>query len=969
MVVLIILFLGALFAIPFVFKDRLINLARQEINKSVNAKVDFRNVGITLLSDFPHLTFSLQDLSVINHTPFEGDTLAYVGSFSFSINLMSLLKQGPIDIRSIRIDRPLAHIKILPDGTANYDIFKSDNTSQGKQSASPASYSVKLKSFAINRGELSYTDRQGDMEARLADLNFRGKGDFTQDLFDFQTLLSISQATLKLAGIKYLNNANIELKMNLGVDLPNKTYTLKDNTLRVNALVLGMEGWVSDRTPGQYGMDVKFSARETSFKNILSLVPAIYLKDFEKVKTEGRLSLNGYAKGTWREESFPAFALQMKVEDASFQYPDLPAAVTDIQMDFKAENPGGDLDNTVIHIPKFSLKAGGEPLELRILVKTPVSDPDMDIQAKGKLNLTNVKQFYPLQEGEEIAGLLEANAAFKGRLSYLEKEQYEKIQADGKVNINGLKYKSPSLPAGVAVDKTLLGFATKGSNVSSAGLPVNAYATLDIQNLTYADNTLPGGRLHLSGLHLIVNQNDVTLQHLKAQIGKTDAELTGRLDNLLAYLLSDGTLTGQLNLKSSLIDLNEWMDATASADSEAASPAQTESSAALIPNNVAIDLGLAVARMVFDKAELYNTSGRATVKDQVLTLQSLSTSGMGGTLDVKGYLDAKNPTNTLVNFSYNLKDLDIAKTVSSLELAAKLAPVFTYMNGRFSSQMYMSGALLEDLSLQIPSVSGKGRVDIKNAVISGFPALVRIADQLQLQQLKNLRISDAWTVFEIRNGRVEIEPFDVAINAIKLHNYGSYGLDNTIDFNSVIDVPTEMLGAASGFINDLLAKNPLSGIGPGNLPQVMKFRVRITETLTNPKVQISIAGKGEGSVKEQIREEVKETIREVKEQVSTKAREEAEKIMQEARQQAQKVKDAAQKLADQVRREGYAQAKKLEDEAKNPLAKTVAQAAAKKLRKETDDKADKIIREANDQANRILENAQKRADQLLQSKP
>ena len=44
-------------------------------------------------------------------------------------------------------------------------------------------------------------------------------------------------------------------------------------------------------------MDIKFGARKTEFKNILSLVPAVYAKEFEGLKTTGKLALDGYAKG------------------------------------------------------------------------------------------------------------------------------------------------------------------------------------------------------------------------------------------------------------------------------------------------------------------------------------------------------------------------------------------------------------------------------------------------------------------------------------------------------------------------------------------------------------------------------------------------------------------------------------------------------------------------------------------------
>ena len=63
---------------PFLFKDKLVQLVKEEANKSLNAKVDFGDFDLTLFSSFPDFRFKIQNVSVINVEPFAGDTLAYI---------------------------------------------------------------------------------------------------------------------------------------------------------------------------------------------------------------------------------------------------------------------------------------------------------------------------------------------------------------------------------------------------------------------------------------------------------------------------------------------------------------------------------------------------------------------------------------------------------------------------------------------------------------------------------------------------------------------------------------------------------------------------------------------------------------------------------------------------------------------------------------------------------------------------
>ena len=70
---------------PFLFKDKLIQLVKEEANKSLNAKVDFGDFDLTLFSSFPDFRFKIQNVSVINVEPFAGDTLAYIKQLNYQV--------------------------------------------------------------------------------------------------------------------------------------------------------------------------------------------------------------------------------------------------------------------------------------------------------------------------------------------------------------------------------------------------------------------------------------------------------------------------------------------------------------------------------------------------------------------------------------------------------------------------------------------------------------------------------------------------------------------------------------------------------------------------------------------------------------------------------------------------------------------------------------------------------------------
>src|SRR5690606_1651647 len=108
-----------------------------------------------------------------------------------------------------------------------------------------------------------------------------------------------------------------------------------------------------------------------------SLIPAIYAKDFESIKTNGKATLSAFAKGTLQGDTLPQFDATLDVKDAMFRYPSLPAGVDQINVHAKVKNPGGSADFTEITVSPFSFRLAGNPFSITAAVKTPVSDPDV----------------------------------------------------------------------------------------------------------------------------------------------------------------------------------------------------------------------------------------------------------------------------------------------------------------------------------------------------------------------------------------------------------------------------------------------------------------------------------------------------------------------------------------------------------------------------------------------------------------
>ena len=125
----LVLLVGSAIALPFIFRDRIVELAKEEINKTVNAKVDFQDVSLSLFRSFPDFNLRLENFSILGVEEFEGVQLAGGQAVDLTLDLMSVIKADrPIEIKSIRLLRPDIHVYVLENGKANYDITKPSET-------------------------------------------------------------------------------------------------------------------------------------------------------------------------------------------------------------------------------------------------------------------------------------------------------------------------------------------------------------------------------------------------------------------------------------------------------------------------------------------------------------------------------------------------------------------------------------------------------------------------------------------------------------------------------------------------------------------------------------------------------------------------------------------------------------------------------------------------------------------------
>jgi hypothetical protein len=932
--IIFVVVLALLIALPFIFKDDIINKIKEEANNNLNAKVDFGDFDLSIISTFPDFHFSINDVKVSGIDKFEGIDLAKIKQLNLSLDLMSVINGDNYKIKSIEIIEPQIKAIVLADSTANWDIAKeSEDEAADDTSEESTPFKMELKNFTLTNGDIYYEDATMDLSTDIKRLNFTMSGDMSQDVTTLNTYSTIDTFTVIMENIPYLNKTKIEAKADIEADLANSKYTFKDNEFKVNELVLGLNGWLAliDGTPenpdGEMDMDLTFDAKQTDFKTILSLVPAVYMTDFSDVKTQGQIALNGYAKGKYTETALPGFGLDLLVKNAMFKYPDLPKSVNNIAIDLHIDNPGGSEDNTNIDLNKFHMEIAGNPIDASMKIRKPVSDPDIQAQLKAKLDLASVKDVLPMEEGEDYNGKIASDVSLKGKISALENEKYDEFDAHGTFSIKEMNYKSADLPYEVWLNELTLNF----------------------------------------------NPQKVALQNFDSKIGKTDIQANGDIENFIQYAFADDqVLKGKFNVTSNYMDLNEFMEEDSTITETPADSEEEPLEVIEVPANIDFALNANFKKVHYDNMDIDNVKGNLLVKEQKVSMNDVAMDMLGGSMLMNGYYETTNPKEPGISFGMKIKNFDVEQVVSTFNTIEKLAPVAKACKGKFNVDMSMDGLLDDKLEPKLESLNGLGDMLTQNLQVIDFKPMVKLSSALQNDKFKKIDIGNSQIKFSFKDGKVNVEPFKLKVGNYQGKMWGYNALDQTLEYTMEVGIPLKDIGGdALNEVKPILEQIKAAGIKiDENKP--LPLQIKLAGEVMNPKIKTNLkelvkgmAGNLKDQIKETIKEEVNEQIDKAKEEAIAKAKEEAAKIIAEAEKQAQKIRDEAAKTAAQVKSEGYKQAQQLEDEAKNPIAKVAAKKAADKLRQETDKKAQQIIDEGNKKADALVNSAKEKADKII----
>ncbi len=883
---------------PILLKGPIVDRVTSELNERIDADVSIGDVKVSLLKSFPSLSVDVDGLEVVGREPFAGVKLATIARVHAAVDLSTALGDGPVEIEALAFDQPSFRVVVDASGKANYDIAPERTAPATTEESSD--YSWKVDDFRITDLQLAYDDAKADRHVAIEDLDHRSKGDFSDAVVHVSTHTEIAKLTVTDGAVPLLKETRWVADVAVDYEQATGKITFGDNKIAVNDLALAFEGTVLPKGDDTE-LDLRFLTKDTSFKSLLSLVPSVYRKDFANVSVAGTLGLEGTVKGVSSGENLPGFDLALSVRDGRFQVPQVPTAVEAIAIDAKVHHPQGVADLTTVQVDRFHLAVANNPVDGRLSLSRPVSDPTIDAVIKGVVDVQQLGEAFALKD--VLGGRLDLDLAVAGRSSDFEKKNIDAIKAQGTVVVTGFTYTTDAIPMPVTIDR----------------------------------------------LDVALTPREAQLSEMQVSFGESDLEASGVVEDLIPYLLADTTLEARVDLRSRKLDLRPFQGES---DDKAAT-ASEKSSLVVIPKNLDFEMDAKLAKVWVEDLELTDVEGTVVVRDGKLDMRHLHMDLLGGEMTMSGSYVAASKETADVDIDVEMLRLELAKTFTAFETLQQIVPVAQGALGRFDSSFQMKTRLNSDLSPDYDFLASKGSIHtIGVALTPDF--LGKVAEAVRSGKVDKLDLRDTTLRYSIKDTNAEVQPFALKVGTLPATFGGKAGVVNrSLDFDLDMKVPTSML--AGGSLGSQLAA----------AQKDVDLHVKIGGTYDAPKVSVGLGDLAKdvaAAVTEVATEQVKAVASDLVAKASAAGDEliaeavaAGDKLRATAKTAAKKVRDSADDEAKKL----------VKDAKGNPLQEAAANEAAKKLVKEADKKADKLEKEADDKADALVADAKKKKADLV----
>lgn len=721
LIVFLLLGIGALLGLVYVYQDEIKSTIIGELNKNLNSevKIDPKNIDLTIISSFPDCSIEFKEVLMLEALPVKNrDTLLFAGQLNLHFNVKDIWNKH-YTIKEVRINEAVIKLKVLKNGNTNYHFWKENKNA----AASNEKMQFDLKQVAIKNSRLSYKDRQLIFKTELDISRLLFKGSFSDADYELTTEADLRVRAIAQAKTVYLKNK--DCKMELALNVSGNSYEFKKASIRLNRLHLDVNGDFV-YADSLESLDLSYAAKNLEIASVLSLLPERYKKNISDYESEGNL----YAKGTVKFSAKDVFSINSDfgIQNASITYKPQATRAEKVNLEGHLKVTGA---SSLLELKHIELQLGNDQLKGACTIRN-FQDPFLQLRAEASVHLENLQRFWPIDTLTSI----------KGRLNLV--TEAEGLLAD-------LKDKTFSTRVKVALQAEVSGLEAQFKG--------------DEKVYTVENCSLTAG------------EREIEVKDLVLKRGVSVIKLNGKAPGLFNHLVDRSSplmIIG--SIYSANLNMEDFLNPSSTSNGSASA------NTPLIPSNLYCKLNAAIEKFSFGKFKASSITGELEIRNQKAMISEMSIFTMDGEADITAFADNSKGRLEVVLQSH-LKDINISSMFAQLNNFGQETLKDNNLKGYATATVDVSGNWSNALEADLNSIKANCQLGIQRGELIDFQPLLSLSRFVDVEELKRIKFSSLQSNIEIRNKIIQIPRTSIKNSALDVEVWGTHSFNNEIDYH------------------------------------------------------------------------------------------------------------------------------------------------------------------------------------------
>ncbi|MFD0794914.1 AsmA-like C-terminal region-containing protein [Mucilaginibacter litoreus] len=728
-------------------KAKVLKMVNEQLDKSVDGTLVIGDMKPNFFRGLPDVSLSLQNVLVRDKNfNKHKHTLLNAKNFDISLNTLALFK-GTIDINHITINN--ASIDLFTDSTgySNTSVFKKDNK-KVKDNPSESSSATQLKNFSLNNVNFTVDNRKANKLFNFAVKSLNGNIAYPDSGWHASFKLNVLAKSMAFNTLKgsFIENKQLEGDFSAGYNEDNGNVSVKVAPLNIGGDPFNVNAvFRTKKEPTDFSINL--SAPQLLWRHASNLLAANIQKSLNMFNLDKPIAVSASINGSFGGGGDPLLFVTAKVQNN------------------KLTTPGGVIENCSFNgsFTNNYIKGkeiGDENSIIKLTAfKGTYNHLPFTIDTGSVINLSK-----PIATGNFKSSFPAAD------LNWFLQDDVAKF-SNGSADIN-LRYRADVVD--YKINKPFVNGSINLRNTDFYYLP----RKLKLKNSSFSLNFV---------------KNDLILNNIRVQSGRSIVTMEGRVNNFLnLYYDAPEKILLTWQIRSPQLYLGEFLGFLG--QRKAAPTAKRRGNDANFIDQLAtaLDKGRAEMHMQVNKVyykKFLATDTRAdllTTEDGII-IKNVGLKTAGGSLSMNGRLVQGNNLNrfaintTIVHV--NMREFFTAFNNFGLQ-------DFTSENlkGYLSAKTNITGGITDAGDLVPKSIKGNLDLSLRDAALLNFHPLIGVGKFVfPFRDLKNIMIPKLDGHFVVNGDMITIKPLQVSSSVLNVDVAGVYGMTKGTDI--ALDIP------------------------------------------------------------------------------------------------------------------------------------------------------------------------------------